>query len=163
MAEFYKTFDISQFKVFNAAYKEVLSGSERAILDYMLYKRLTYVRKDKKYYYGNTINISQSFKNEILNKFEISISTYQRLITKLVKSGVFFRIKKDFYSVNPYCFARGEDLKYIKENGPFKEKFLGNSDKPFKREKFFESEEEKQKRLEAEAKKKSKSKIKMPD
>ena len=54
-------------------------------------------------------------------------------------------------------------MKYIKENGPFKEKFLGNSDKPFKREKFFESEEEKQKRLEAEAKKKSKSKIKMPD
>ena len=139
---FVKTFELHKFRVFNAAYKEVLSGAERAMLDYILCKRLTYIRSEKKYYYGNTINISKSFKEELLETFDVSISTYQRLITKLVKDGIFFRVKKDFFVCNPYCFAKGENLHYLRENGPFRQSTtsLKADEFPFIRESFFAHE-----------------------
>lgn len=139
---FVKVFELHKFRVFNSSYKEVLSGAERSMLDYILCKRLTYIRSEKKYYYGNTINISKSFKEELLETFHVSASTYQRLITKLIKDGIFFRVKKDFYVCNPYCFAKGERLEYLRENGPFRSSTtsLKAGDSPYIRDEFFADE-----------------------
>ena len=56
------------------------------MLMHMLQNKLTHTRNDLKHYNGNTISIDINFKKEMLNRFDISIATYQRLITKIVKA-----------------------------------------------------------------------------
>lgn len=107
---FIKVMDLMPFKVFNPKYKECVSGTEMMILMYILQHRLLYVRKDPAKWNGNTVKIDAAFKDEIVDRFGLTgTRTYERLITKMVKGGIFYRIKKDYFSVNPWAFNKGDE------------------------------------------------------
>lgn len=120
---FIKTFDLTQFRVFNPKYKECLSGTERAVLDYILIQRLQYVGKFHEYG-GNTVKIDITFKKKLLQECEISQKTYEKLITKLIKGGIFNRITYGYFQVNPYAFCKGEDMDYLRNMGIYLESTL---------------------------------------
>lgn len=113
--KFIKMQDLYKFKVFNPAYAECLTGTEWGVFMYILSEKLLYIRNDPTRYNGNTIKLDREFKDSLLTYFKISQSAYERLITKLCKGGILYRIKKDWYAVNPYCFAKGKDLTLTKE------------------------------------------------
>lgn len=121
---FIKMQGLHKFKVFNPSCKECLTGTEWGVLMYILYYKLLYIRKDSQAYNGNTIKLDRPFKDELLEQFKMGQSSYERLMTKLVKGGVLYRIKKDWYAVNPYCFAKGRDLEITTEMCIFRESTL---------------------------------------
>ena len=107
---FIKVMDLMPFKVFNPKFKECVSGTEMMILMYILQHRLLYIRKDPAKWNGNTVKIDAAFKDEIVDRFGLTgTRTYERLITKMVKGGIFYRIKKDYFSVNPWAFNKGDE------------------------------------------------------
>lgn len=107
---FIKVMDLMPFKVFNPKFSECVSGTEMMILMYILQHRLLYVRKDPAKWNGNTVKIDAAFKDEIIDRFGLTgTRTYERLITKMVKGGIFYRIKKDYFSVNPWAFNKGDE------------------------------------------------------
>lgn len=107
---FIKVMDLMPFKVFNPKFMECVSGTEMMILMYILQHRLLYIRKDPAKWNGNTVKIDAAFKDEIVDRFGLTgTRTYERLITKMVKGGIFYRIKKDYFSVNPWAFNKGDE------------------------------------------------------
>lgn len=109
-ANFIKVMDLMPFRVFNPKFKECVTGTEMMILMYILQHRLLYVRKDPVKWNGNTVKIDAAFKDEIIDRFGLTgTRTYERLITKMVKGGIFYRIKKDYFSVNPWAFNKGDE------------------------------------------------------
>ena len=122
--KFIKLQELYKFKVFNPSCRECLTGTEWGVFMYILWEKLLYIRNDPKYYNGNTIKLDREFKDTLLSDFSIGQSSYERLITKLCKGGILYRIKKDWYAVNPYCFARGKDLKISKEMCIFRKSTL---------------------------------------
>ena len=131
---FIKVMDLMPFKVFNPKYKECVSGTEMMILMYILQHRLLYIRKDPAKWNGNTVKIDAAFKDEIVDRFGLTgTRTYERLITKMVKGGIFYRIKKDYFLVNPYAFCKGNMDGAVKSLGIFRRGniYLTEEENPF--------------------------------
>ena len=122
--KFIKMQDLYNFKVFNPSYKECLTGTEWGVFMYILWEKLLYIRNDPKYYNGNTIKLDREFNDTLLSNFTIGQSSYERLITKLCKGGILYRIKKDWYAVNPYCFAKGKNVQITKDMCIFRKSTL---------------------------------------
>lgn len=125
---FIKTFDLTKFRIFHPRFKECLTGTERALLDYIIIKKLTYTGKGHAYG-GNTIRIDKQFKEKLLKEFNVSVKTYEGLITKLVQDGVFNRISNGFFQVNPYVYAKGEDITSLRDLGIYRENTVILKDK----------------------------------
>jgi Firmicute plasmid replication protein (RepL) len=52
--------------------------------------------------------LKRTMKNEIANKLDITIGTFDNYLTKLVQAGVLKRIGRGKFEVNPNLFAPGE-------------------------------------------------------
>lgn len=124
---FIKTFKISNFRVFNPRFKQCLTGTERGLFDYILVNKLTYVGVTRPYG-GNTIRIDKQYKEKVLKEFKVSAKTYEQMITKLIQDGVFNRISNSFFQVNPYAFAKGENVNCLRELGIYKDSTLNFKD-----------------------------------
>lgn len=125
---FIKTYKLTNFRVFNPKYKQCLTGTERGIFDYILAHKLTYIGKTRPYG-GNTIRIDKQYKEKILKEFNVSAKTYEQTITKLRQDGVLNRISNSYYQLNPYAFAKGENVNCLRELGIYKDSTLNFNDK----------------------------------
>lgn len=110
---FLRMYNLENFKVFNPKYKECLSGTEWAMLMWLLNNKLLYIRRDEDFMNGNWIKMDAKEKSKLREIFGVTQNSYERLIAKLVKGGIFYRIRKDFFSVNPWCFAKGREADVI--------------------------------------------------
>ena len=124
---FIKTYKLTNFRVFNPKFKQCLTGTERGIFDYILANKLTYIGKTRPYG-GNTIRIDKQYKEKILKEFNVSAKTYEQTITKLRQDGVLNRISNSFYQLNPYAFAKGENVNCLRELGIYKDSTLNFKD-----------------------------------
>lgn len=124
---FIKTYKLTNFRVFNPKYKQCLTGTERGIFDYILANKLTYIGKTRPYG-GNTIRIDKQYKEKILKEFNVSAKTYEQTITKLRQDGILNRISNSFYQLNPYAFAKGENVNCLRELGIYKDSTLNFKD-----------------------------------
>lgn len=70
---------------------------------------------------GQIIYIASSLKKDIAQELNIGIDRVNQSITQFVKSGIFKRLDRSKYQVNPSIFGRGEwvDIKSIKGNFDF--------------------------------------------
>ena len=119
---FLRVYDLVNFKIFNPNYKECLSGREWAILMYLLNNRLLYIRRDEEFMNGNWIKMDAKEKDKLMKTLNVTLNSYERLIAKLVNGGIFYRIRKDFFCVNPYCFAKGResDVTFARKHSYFR-------------------------------------------
>lgn len=113
--KFVKMFKLEEFECFNPKCKDkCLTSTEYSILLYLLNHHLRYIQRSAKYHYGNFIKMDKTSKKIMMEKLGVSQRTYERLLKKLCDADVFRKISKDFYQVNPYCFARGETADVVK-------------------------------------------------
>lgn len=125
---FIKTFDLTKFRAFHPSYKFCLTGTERGLFDYILFKKLSYTGKGH-LYGGNTIKVDKQFKKTLLKEYNVSTKTYESMITKLINDGILNRISNGYFQVNPYAFAKGEDLAFLRELGIYRDSTLALQDK----------------------------------
>lgn len=99
-----------------------LSKSLNPILMAFL-KHMSYANREEKDG-GQIIYIASSLKKDIANDLNISIDRINQSITQFVKSGIFKRLDRSKYQINPSMFGRGEwiDIKSIKGNFEFSNK-----------------------------------------
>lgn len=132
---FLRVYNLENFKIFNPNYKECLSGREWAILMYLLNNRLLYIRRDEEFMNGNWIKMDAKEKDKLMKTLNVTLNSYERLIAKLVNGGIFYRIRKDFFCVNPYCFAKGResDVTFARKHSYFRSGTieLGNDENVF--------------------------------
>lgn len=124
---FLRMYNLEEFKVFNAKYKECLTGSEWSMLMYLLNNRLLYIRRDEDFMNGNWIKMDAKEKEKLRETLGVTQNAYERLIAKLVNGGIFYRIRKDFFSVNPWAFAKGResDVEFARKNSCFRPATVG--------------------------------------
>ena len=127
---FLRVYNLENFKIFNPNYKECLSGREWAILMYLLNNRLLYIRRDEDFMNGNWIKMDAKEKDKLIKTLGVTLNSYERLIAKLVSGGIFYRIRKDFFSVNPFCFAKGResDVTFARKHSYFRGYTVGLRD-----------------------------------
>lgn len=127
---FLRVYNLENFKIFNPNYKECLSGREWAILMYLLNNRLLYIRRDEDFMNGNWIKMDAKEKDKLIKTLGVTLNSYERLIAKLVSGGIFYRIRKDFFSVNPFCFAKGResDVTFARKHSYFRGYTIGLRD-----------------------------------
>lgn len=127
---FLRVYNLEDFKIFNPNYKECLSGREWAILMYLLNNRLLYIRRDEDFMNGNWIKMDAKEKDKLIKTLGVTLNSYERLIAKLVSGGIFYRIRKDFFSVNPFCFAKGResDVTFARKHSYFRGYTIGLRD-----------------------------------
>lgn len=117
---FVKMFSLYQFRVFRPDCKEHLSGTEWMALMYILERRLLYIRFDPKAVNGNTVRIDAAFKQRMYADLGIREKSFEALITKLVKGGIFYRLKNGWFMVNPYAFCKGTHTEIVRRIGVFR-------------------------------------------
>lgn len=119
---FLRVYNLENFKIFNPRYKECLTGREWAMLMYLLNNRLLYIRRDEDFMNGNWIKMDAKEKDKLMKTLDVTLNSYERLISKLVSGGIFYRIRKDFFCVNPYCFAKGResDVTFARKHSYFR-------------------------------------------
>ena len=127
---FLRVYSLENFKIFNPRYKECLTGREWAILMYLLNNRLLYIRRDEDFMNGNWIKMDAKEKDKLIKTLGVTLNSYERLIAKLVSGGIFYRIRKDFFSVNPFCFAKGResDVTFARKHSYFRGYTVGLRD-----------------------------------
>lgn len=119
--KFVKLFPLEKFDVFHPKSGHCLSGSEWAILMYLLTHHLRYIQSGMKYHYGNWIKMDAISKKRLCETLKVSQRSYERLTEKLVDGKIFLRVQKDFYLVNPYCFAKGKNVRLAREKSALPE------------------------------------------
>lgn len=120
---FIKTFNLMNFRTFNPKFKQCLTGTERGLFDYIILKRLKYVGITRPYG-GNTILIDKPFKTAMLKEFNISIKTYEQMISKLVNDNVLNRISNGYFQLNPYVMAKGDNVQLLRELNIYRDNTL---------------------------------------
>ena len=65
--------------------------------------------------YENMITLTTRSKKEIAERVGIKIQTFDNYLKKIVESGIFLRVGRGEYKVNPNLFARGEWNKISKQ------------------------------------------------
>jgi hypothetical protein len=65
--------------------------------------------------YENMITLTTRSKREIAERVGIKIQTFDNYLKKIVESGIFLRVGRGEYKVNPSLFARGEWNKISKQ------------------------------------------------
>lgn len=127
---FLRVYNLENFNIFNPRYKECLTGREWAILMYLLNNRLLYIRRDEDFMNGNWIKMDAKEKDKLIKTLGVTLNSYERLIAKLVSGGIFYRIRKDFFSVNPFCFAKGResDVTFARKHSYFRGYTVGLRD-----------------------------------
>lgn len=128
---FLKTFNLMNFRVFNPKFEQCLTGTERGLFDYILLKKLKYVGKTRPYG-GNTIMIDIQFKKDMLKEFNISLKTYEGMITKLVNDNVLNRISNNYFQLNPYVIIKGKNEQLLRGLDIYEKSTLIYKDKPCK-------------------------------
>lgn len=121
---FVKLFALSQFRIFHPNTKGHLTGTEWMALLYILEHRLLYIRFDPKAVNGNTVRIDRTFKLRMFEDLGIKEKTYEAMVTKLVRGGIFYRLAKGWFMVNPYVFCKGAHAGIVREIGVFRKSTL---------------------------------------
>lgn len=121
---FLKLYDLSQFRIFHPNAKGHLTGTEWMALMYILEHRLLYIRFDPKAVNGNTVRIDRTFKLRMFEALGIKEKTYEAMVTKLVRGGIFYRLARGWFMVNPYVFCKGAHAGIVRNIGVFRKSTL---------------------------------------